>query len=148
MWDRIRNTRLFRVLVVYLGAAWVVLEVTEVIQDGFGLPDWVMPFALMLLLIGLVVVMGTALVQAGLARLAASQAVPDSWEIDLKDLGQSISQARLPHLTWGRAILGGVMVFSLLFGAAGAYVLVTGEAPAYRSESRSPGRPAWPRCRP
>jgi tetratricopeptide (TPR) repeat protein len=130
MWDRIRNARLFRVLAVYLGAAWVVLQVTEVIQDGFGLPDWVMPFALVLLLVGLVVVMGTALVQAGLARLAASGDVPDSWEIDLKDLGRSISQARLPHLTWGRAILGGVMAFSLLFGAAGAYVLVTGEAPS------------------
>lgn len=129
MWDRIRNARLFRVFVVYLGAAWVVLQVTETIQDGFNLPDWVMPFALVLLLVGFIVVMGTALVQAGLAKVA-SEGRPGGWSVDLKDLASSLAQARVPHLTWGRAVLGGVVAFSLLFGLAGAYVLVTGEAPS------------------
>jgi len=85
MWDRIRNARLFRVFIFYLGAAWVVLQVTETIQDGFNLPDWVMPFALVLLLVGFIVVMGTALVQAGLGKIASDDR-PAGWEIDFQDL--------------------------------------------------------------
>jgi hypothetical protein len=30
----------------------------------------------------------------------------------------------MPHLTWGRSILGGVLAFWFLFGLAGLYVVV------------------------
>ncbi|MHC4925630.1 MAG: hypothetical protein ACYTG4_16390, partial [Planctomycetota bacterium] len=43
-------------------------------------------------------------------------------------LVESLKSGKLPHLTWGRAILGGVVALSLLFGAAGGYVLLTGGA--------------------
>ena len=49
----------WQVLVVYLGASWGVLEVVDVLKDNMGLPDWVFPFAVVLLLIGLPVMLGS-----------------------------------------------------------------------------------------
>jgi len=130
MWEKIRNARLFRVLGVYLGAAWVVLQITDTLQSGVGLPDWVMPYALVLLSVGLVVVLATALVQAGLSRIDEGKEGSGSWAIDLKGLVESLSHGRMPRMTWGRILLGGTVAFSLLFGAAGVYVLITGDVPS------------------
>jgi len=52
--------------------------------------------------------------------------VPSDWEVDASDVIASVKAGRLPHLTWARAILGGVVALSLLFSVAGAYVLVRG----------------------
>lgn len=54
---------LWQVLSVYLVASWVTLQVVEIITESAGLPDWAQPFALILLLIGLPVVLATAVVQ-------------------------------------------------------------------------------------
>jgi eukaryotic-like serine/threonine-protein kinase len=56
---------LWQVLSVYLMGSWGALQVVEVVTENAGLPDWVFPFALVLLVIGLPVVMATALVQEG-----------------------------------------------------------------------------------
>jgi TolB-like protein len=48
-----------------------------------------------------------------------------------------VAEGRLPHLTWARAILGGVVAFSLLFGLAGGYVLLRNEGP---EEAHARGR--------
>ncbi len=124
-WSRVRDARLVRVLAVYLAASWGLLQVTSLFIDAFHLPQWFMPAAFLLLLIGLVIISATAWVQSH--PLTASRAerdeVPGSWEIDLGDIRQSVTRGRLPHLTWSRSILGGVVAFSLLFGVAGLYVL-------------------------
>jgi TolB-like protein len=80
----------------------------------------VVPFSVILLLIGLVVVFATALAQSGL-----KQRREGAWDIDLGGLKDSVMASRIPTLTWGRAILGGVMAFSVLFGFAGLYVLIS-----------------------
>lgn len=127
--EQIREARLVRVLLVYLGASWAVLEATALMRDELGLPSWVIPLAAILLLVGLVIITTTAWIQAHpITRLRADE-LPSPWEVDLVDLGQSVAKGRLPHLTWARAILGGVFAFSLLFGFAGLYVLLTGRAP-------------------
>jgi tetratricopeptide (TPR) repeat protein/TolB-like protein len=126
LWSRVREARLLRVLAVYLGVSWLILQVTSLFIQAFDLPKWFLPAAVLLLLIGLVVISATAWVQAhpGEAARAAREEVPGSWEIDLGDIRQSVTQGRLPHLTWGRSILGGAVAFSLLFGVAGLYVLL------------------------
>lgn len=131
LWDRLRRTRAVQVLLVYLGAAWVVLQVADIVADTFALPDWVMPVTFLLLLVGLVVTLATAWVQAQPATTAAEEAgeVPDDWEIAPGEAMASIRSGRLPHLTWGRSILGGVAALLLLFGGAGLYVAITGNAP-------------------
>ena len=120
-WQRFRRSRTAGVLAVYAGAAWVVLQLVDVLDGIVALPDWVGPGALILLAIGLVVVLATAFVQGApdsQARAAAEE-VPGAWELDLDRIDDEIRARGLPHLTWARAAFGGVMAFSLLFGVAG-----------------------------
>ena len=53
----------WQVLAVYIGASWVVLQVVDVLKDNMGLPDWVFPFSVVLLLIGLPIMLVTAMIQ-------------------------------------------------------------------------------------
>ncbi|NIT94271.1 MAG: hypothetical protein GWM91_01865, partial [Actinobacteria bacterium] len=47
-----KRARIVQVLVVYLGASWAILQVAETLQESLSLPAWVMPVAILLLLIG------------------------------------------------------------------------------------------------
>ena len=114
--DRLKGSAVWRVLAVYVGASWVVLQVVDVVKQNMGLPDWVFPFAVVLLLIGLPVMLVTAILQAGpsngsvLARSGDSgPTAPENAEAAPVDL----SPRRL--FTWRNALLGG----------AGALVLLT-----------------------
>ncbi|NIR78831.1 MAG: hypothetical protein GWO00_10755, partial [Gemmatimonadetes bacterium] len=84
--------------------------------------------AVVLLLIGFLVVLATAWVQSLPQTTAAEEAgtVPSDWEVAPGDVLASLRRGRLPHLTWGRAIVGGLVALSLLFGFAGLTVLVRG----------------------
>jgi tetratricopeptide (TPR) repeat protein len=63
---------LWQVLSVYLMGSWGALQVVEVVTENAGLPEWVFPFAVVLLVMGLPIVMATAVVQEGVGgpRLA------------------------------------------------------------------------------
>lgn len=141
--SRIRKARIVQVLAVYVGASWVILQVADDLGDALALPEWVSPLVVLLLLVGLVIVMATAWVQAHplIDRRQATDEVPEAWELDVGDLGRALRGGRLPHLTWPRALLGGVVAFSLLIGAAGAYVLVRSRdpAPPTAPEGAAPG---------
>ncbi len=132
--SRAREARLLQVLGIYLAASWLVLQITALLRQEFQLPQWVTPLAVVLLLIGLVVVSATAWIQSQpqTSTRAERDDIPGTWEIDLVDVGQSMARGRFPHLTWARAILGGVVAFSLLFGMSGVYVLM-------REPSLTPG---------
>ena len=141
-WSRLKQIRVVRVLLVYLGASWVVLQVTQTVVDAFKLPDAVLPTVIILLLIGLVVVVATAWVQslASTTEGEESGALPSDWQIAPRDAIASIRKGRLPHLTWGRAIAGGVVALVLLFAGAGSYVgmrrlNLAGPTPASASEA-------------
>lgn len=125
-WERTKEARLPRVLLLYLTAAAAVLGLTAFLQDRLGLPGWMLPGAMLLLLVGLVIIAATAWAQSHplTAVRARREEVPGSWELNLGELRRSVARGRLPHLTWIRAILGGVFAFALLFGLAGLYVLV------------------------
>ena len=56
---------LWQVLGIYLGACWVALQIVEIMTESVGLPDWVQPFAIVLLVIGFPIVLATAFVQEG-----------------------------------------------------------------------------------
>lgn len=132
LWTRLKEARIVQVILVYLGVSWGVLQVVDVLQNTLTLPDWLGPVAVILLLIGLVITTATAWIQSlpsTDAREAAGE-VPSDWEIAPKDLGRSLIAGKLPHLTWGRAIMGGVVALSLLFGASGLFVMLTGTRPS------------------
>jgi len=134
--SRIRASRVGGVLVVYLASSWLVFEVATTLQESLGLPAWVAPVVLILLGVGLVVVLATAWVQSHplLERREAADEVPDSWELDLPELGRTLRKGRLPHLTWARALVAGLVAFSLVVGSAGAFVLLRDSA----AEATSP----------
>jgi tetratricopeptide (TPR) repeat protein len=141
-WSRLKQVHVVRVLLVYLGASWVVLQVTQTIVEAFKLPDPVLPTVIILLLIGLIVVVATAWVQslASTTEGEESGALPSDWEIAPRDAIASIRKGRLPHLTWGRAVAGGVVALVLLFAGAGSYVgmrrlNLAGPTPASASEA-------------
>ena len=135
-WSRLKRAKIVQVLVVYLGASWAIIEIADVLQDTLALPEWVSPLAFLLLLIGLVIVLATAFVQSNPLTSEREKAgeVPGTWQLGLKEAGSSIAKGKLPHLTWGRTILGGLVAFWFLFGLAGLYLVVTGRTPSLGPE--------------
>ncbi len=130
----IHRRSLWQVLGIFLAASWGVIEVVDVLTEQVGLPDWTPTMALVLLLIGLPIVLATAIVQEGMpgegggaagdgggpsagapeaGSAAASAETPDR-------SGAPASQTRR-FLTWRNAILGGVGAFTLLGFSLVAY---------------------------
>jgi eukaryotic-like serine/threonine-protein kinase len=111
---------LWQVLGVYLVSSWVVIQVVNEFTRAAGLPDWVPPFALVLLMVGLPVVMATAVVQEG-GPGAAPEAPPEMAPDDPLPPPSPERSLLQRVLTWKRAILGGVAAFALLAVLVGAY---------------------------
>ena len=65
IFKEIHRRSLWQVLGVYAVAAWVALQVVDVLTDNFGLPGWFPAFALGLMILGLPIVLATAFVQRG-----------------------------------------------------------------------------------
>lgn len=104
--EELQRRTVWQVLIVYVGASWVLLQAIDVFANNLDLPAWVFPTAGILLLVGLPVVMATLLIQR---RLAATGEVAD--------------EAHEKLFTWRNALLGGAGAFLLLFGFAGLYVV-------------------------
>lgn len=140
----VREARLLRVLIVYLGASFAVLEAISLLTDQVGLPGWVVPGAIVLLLLGLPIIIGTALVQGRPAAPAgsgpstsgsaetrgASRAAPGTAGAAGSGAEARASSTPIDEvtavargwLTWRRAILGGVAAFALLGIATAGYM--------------------------
>lgn len=122
-----RNARLLRVIVVYLGASFAVLEAVDLISDKIGLPGWVFPGAIVLLLLGLPIIVATALVQgmrvtarpADSASTAGGEAEP---AVVQSTTATEVAAVARGWLTWKKAILGGVLAFAFLGVAVTGYM--------------------------
>jgi len=95
-WARIRRARLVQILGVYLGVSFGILQAVDIFANRLPIPDWTFIATFVLLLIGLPVVVATALIQS------APRDSARAW------------------LTWGRTARGG------LAGAAGLALIVVG----------------------
>lgn len=130
----------WQVLGIYLFGAWAGWEVIGEITDRVGLPDWVPAFALILLIIGLPIVVATAVVQEGmpsrtpppppyqpadptLLPMSHSETAPETPAAPLPARGLSIDYGR-HHLifTWPKAIAAGLIAFLGLGITAGGYM--------------------------
>lgn len=127
-----RRARAGSVAVGYLGASWIVLQVLDVIRGILPVPTWLAPGLLGVLSVGFVVVVSTAWIQADpeTTRRELSGEIPGDWQIAPRDAFGSIQRGRLPHLTWGRTAVAGVVALSILFGGAGFYVVIANRSPA------------------
>ncbi len=117
LWETIQRTNLTRILVVYLGGSYAVLEISDIFVDRLGLPDWVFPGVIALLLLGLPIVVATALVQKRRPGRPQSQAEPaeglEAVSASPATAAPSAATDGGPWLTWRRAILGFVSAFAL-----------------------------------
>ena len=107
-----KQRSLWQILAFYAAASWVVLQVVDVVKDNLGLPDWVFPFAMLLLFIGLPIIVATAVVQGrhapGTAEAGEEPASGTAEPAAVADR----STRRL--FTWRNALVGGGLAFLLL----------------------------------
>ena len=54
-WEELKRRKVIRVIIGYAAAAYVLLELTSIIAEPLGLPDWTINFVLILLCIGFVI---------------------------------------------------------------------------------------------
>jgi len=147
--QEVHRRSLWQVLGIYLGASWVVLQAVEILTESVGLPDWVQPFAIVLLLIGFPIVLATAFVQegvgardvrpdgggeepgraSGIAAGASSaadtsgSAEPAASGIDART--EPEEKASHHHIfTWRNALLGGATAFALLGIVTAAWIIM------------------------
>lgn len=127
---------LWQVLSIYLIGSWAAYQVIEVFTERVGLPDWVPPFAIVLFVIGLPIVLATAFVQEGLPGQAPPEepgALRDPTLMpEFEPLApapavtptntRARTDAPREFLTWHRSILAGIVAFLLLGVTAGSYL--------------------------
>ncbi len=126
----IHRRSIWQVLGVYVVGAWVGYEVVLSLTEGLGLPEWVPPVALILFIIGLPIVLATAMVEEGLPGSAGASAQPDDSPATVAEstadpapppTSAPMSDARR-LFTWPRAITAGVLAFALLGLAAAGFL--------------------------
>jgi serine/threonine-protein kinase len=110
-----RQRKLLQVLAVYVGASWLILEATDVFIDKLGLPAWFFPAAIIMLLIGLTVVVATAIVESAVPARVPERS-PEEHE-------RRVPTDRAHGPLWSRAAFGFAAAVAVL--VVGAVILVT-----------------------
>lgn len=128
----IHRRSLWQVLGIYIIGSWVALQVVDVLANNFGLPEWFPAFALGLLIIGLPIVLATAVVQEGPPKAVdepsrdVSERRGGNRSAPTADAGDG-GWGRL--FTWRNAILGGLAAFALWGIAAAIWLLFDAQIP-------------------
>jgi len=147
----IHRRNLWQVLGIYLAASWLVLQVIDVVADNMGLPEWIWPAGIVLLLLGLPIVLATAFVQKGIGpSRPTARPFADPMETALASTetgGEPAAATAAPPppapqadgvehrlFTWRNALLGGAGAFLLLFGFAGLYVVIQDRGRSFAPE--------------
>jgi serine/threonine-protein kinase len=126
--SRLRAAHLSRVVLVYAGASWAALEATDFFITRFGLPGWFLPAALGLLVIGIAIILSTALVQAWPApggQPPSADAGGDAQAGTGLPAGAGATRLRR-LLSWRNAIVGGVLAFALWGVVAAGWLILGG----------------------
>ncbi len=131
----IHRRSLWQVLLIYIGAAWFGFEIVDAITERLTLPDWLPVMAIILFIVGLPVVLATAVVQEGGPTLIHGADQP---------AGPPAAGARR-LLTWRNAISGGVLALALWGIVAAGWLLVAGgEEESNRAMTERPSIAALP----
>jgi len=137
LWRRIaseaHNRSIWQVFAAYLVTSWIIYQVVLGLYEGLGLPRWVPPLAILLLLIGLPIVLLTAFVQRGGPSREAllTGGIDPTLHPEFETLPARRSRLR-DKLTWRRSLLSGAIAFAVL-------ALVTAIFMAMRTLGFGPG---------
>jgi tetratricopeptide (TPR) repeat protein len=96
---------LWQVLIIYLGASWLVLQAVDTLAGALSLPEWAPPLALFLLIVGFPIVLATAFVQEGLGGQGPAAAADASPEDASPAAGEPAPAPHTGHAA-GEAALG------------------------------------------
>ena len=115
---------LLQILGIYAAGSWLVLQVVDVLIENMGLPGWVFPFALVLLLIGLPIILTTAFVQKRIVVPDSSSGTDASAGIAPATSagGPQPSPEMWRMFTWKNALVGGGLAFVLLAIVTGGFM--------------------------
>lgn len=121
---------LLQILGIYAAGSWLVLQVVDVLIENMGLPGWVFPFALVLLLIGLPIILTTAFVQKRMAVpagptgvSAADEAVASTGTAASAGAGGPQPSPEMRRMfTWRNALMGGGLAFVMLAVVTGGFM--------------------------
>jgi len=133
--QEIHRRSLWQVLGIYAVGAWVALQVVDVLGQNFGLPEWFPAFALALIVIGLPIVLATAVVQEGTHGPEAS-GEPVGGGQESPSATPPVRSSDSTIFTWKNAILGGVGAFALWGVVAAGWMLIR---PGAGSSDAEPG---------
>lgn len=132
----VHHRSLWQVLGVYLLGGWGALEAVQFLTEQAGLPPWLPAFALALLIIGLPIVVATAVVQEGGPEWRGGEA---SEVMKAGASGAPPSPGLQRIFTWRNAVVGGVGAFAICgVVAAGWLLLGAGPNPGAATEPPSP----------
>jgi TolB-like protein/Flp pilus assembly protein TadD len=123
----IHQRSLWQVLAIYLVGAAVAYQLIEALVSGLGLPEWFPPFAILLFIVGLPIVLATAFIQEGgpLKGHADPTLIPES--SDPKVSRPAATGARR-LFSWRNAISGGVVALALWGVIATGWIVLHGGA--------------------
>ena len=54
-WQELKRRKVVRVITVYAAAAFVILELTDIVAPSLGLPDWTLNLIIILLCVGFII---------------------------------------------------------------------------------------------
>ena len=141
----IHRRSIWQVLAVYLVGAAVGYQLIEALVSGLGLPEWFPALAIVLFVIGLPIVLATAIVQEGgpVSKRVDPTLLPEAATGLGAELGESIETRGARSLfTWRNAILGGLTAFALWGVVATAWLMSSdrGASADPGSTGSEPGR--------
>ncbi len=125
----IHRRSLWQVLGIYLVGSWIGYSVVQGLTEGLSLPEWFPPFALMLFIVGLPIVLATAFVQEGIKPAPPSAQPAPTAEAEPAEVRREQPSAR-KLFTWRNVIAGGVLVFAVWGAFALGWMLLRGSATA------------------
>ncbi len=127
--QEVHRRSLWQVLLIYIGAGWIVFEIVQTVTEGLDLPQWFPAFAALLLLIGLPIVLATAFVQEGISpsRRHDATLMPGA-EPGSEARPREVAGARR-LFSWRSAISGGVLALALWGVVAAGWLLFGERAP-------------------
>jgi len=137
----VHRRSLWQVLAIYVAVSWIVLQVVDVIGSNFGLPEWVPPSTLVLLLIALPFVLATAFVEEGIHTKRPTQTETTEKQ---RGSGAASPAGAAGLLTWRNAMLGAGAALALWGLIAAGWIFLREARPeSVEPPPGTPGEPAF-----
>jgi TolB-like protein/Tfp pilus assembly protein PilF len=131
--QEIHRRSLWQVLAIYLVGGWAVLQVVDTLASVLQLPDWAPSMAFFLIIIGLPIVLATAVVQGRPepSDTEARKEAPPGRAGSAQPPGGSL-------FTWRNALGGGIAAFALWGVVSAGWMLLGGPRGSAAEEASGP----------